>query len=118
MKDYPKRIKKLIREYMIEAYERELHRELTKLEISFEQWRNNEISNGEFSYRIHQYEVGSSKELYKKYNYGEADMNVAYAIAVGILNREEVPAVLLESLAGPLSFFEVLEARGDLRKPD
>jgi hypothetical protein len=118
MKDYPKKIKKLIREYMIEAYERELHRELTKLEVSFEQWRNNEISNGEFSYRIHQYEVGPSKELYKKYNDGEADMNVAYAITVGILNRDEVPAELLENLSNTLNFFESLDDRGDLRKPD
>lgn len=118
MKDYPKSIKKLIRQFMTEAYERELHRELTKLEVSFDQWRNNEISSGEFSYRIHQHEIGPSKELYKKYNYGEADMNVAYAIATEILNRDEVPAELLESLAGPLSFFESLDARGQLRKPD
>jgi hypothetical protein len=45
-------------------------------------------------------------------------MNVAYAIATEILNRDEVPAELLESLAGPLSFFESLDARGQLRKPD
>jgi hypothetical protein len=118
MKAYSKKIKKLIREYMIEAYERELHRELTKLEVSFEQWRNNEISNGEFSHRIHQYEVGPSKELYKRYNYGEAGMNVAYAIAAGILNRDEVPAELLEILAGTVSFFEGLNDRQEPRKPD
>jgi len=35
MKSYPKKIKKLIRDYMAEAYERELHRELSKLEVSF-----------------------------------------------------------------------------------
>jgi hypothetical protein len=34
------------------------------------------------------------------------------------LNRDEVPVELLEALAGPLSFFESLEARGELRKPD
>jgi hypothetical protein len=118
MRDYPKKIKKLIRHYMTEAYERELQRELTKLAVSFEEWRKDEISSGEFSYRIHQYEVGPSKELYKKYNYGEADVNVAYAIAAGILSKDELPAELLESLAGPLSFFEELEARGELRKPD
>jgi hypothetical protein len=118
MKDYPKKIKKLIREYMAEAYERELHRELTKLAVSFSQWQNGEIGSGEFSHRIHQYEVGPSKELYKKYNYGEADINVVYAIVAGILNRDEVPVELLESLAGPLSSFEGWEARGELRKPD
>ena len=118
MRDYPKNIKKLIRHYMTAAYERELQRELSKLEVSFVQWQANEISSGEFSYRIHQYEVGPSKELYKKYNYGEADVNVAYAVAAGILSQDELPAELLEALAGPLSFFEGLDARGELRKPD
>ena len=42
MKDYPKKIKELIREYMAEAYEHELHRELTRLEVSFSQWQNDE----------------------------------------------------------------------------
>jgi len=113
-----KTIKKLIREYMTEAYERELRRELKKLEISFEQWRSGEISNGEFSYRIHQYEVGPSRDLYKHYNRGQADMNVARAIVVGILNRNEIPPELLESLAGPLEFFERMAGRGELRQPE
>ena len=118
MKSYPKKIKKLIRKYMTEAYERELHRELSKLEVSFSQWQNDEIGSGELSYRLHQYEVGPSRELYKKYNYGEADMNVAYAIVAGILKKEEVSSEMLEALEGLLSFFEGLEARGELRKPD
>ena len=119
MKPYPKHIKKLLREYTAEAYERELHRELAILERGFEQWRNGEISSGELSYRIHQYEIGPSRELYKKYNENSlAEMNVAYAIAVGILNKEEVPSELLEALERALSFYEDLDARGGLRKPD
>ena len=119
MKPYPKRIKKLLREYTSEAYERELHRELIILERSFEQWRNGEISSGELSYRIHQYEIGPSRELYKKYNEDSlAEMNVAYAIAVGILNKEEMPPELLEALERPLSFYEDLDSRGELQKPD
>ena len=35
MKPYSKRIKRLLREYSMEAHERELHRELTKLDQSF-----------------------------------------------------------------------------------
>ena len=118
MKEYPKKIKKLIREYMTEAYERELHRELSKLEVSFEQWRQGEIGSGELSYRLHQYEIGPSRELYKKYNYGEADMNVAYAIVVGILRKDELPSEILEALEGLLGSFETLDARDELRKPD
>ena len=66
---------------------------------------------------LHQYDVGPSRELFKKYNYGEADLNVTYAIVVGILKKEEVPPELLETLEGSLDFFERLEARGELRKP-
>jgi len=47
MRGYPKKIKRLLREYMIEAYERELHRELTKLDESFTEWRTGTISSGE-----------------------------------------------------------------------
>ena len=46
MRPYPKKIKRLLRGYMIEAYERELHRELTKLDQSFTEWRNGAISGG------------------------------------------------------------------------
>ena len=119
MKDYPKRIKKLLREYLIEAYERELHRELTLLEGSFEEWRQGKISSGELSYRIHQYEVGPSRELYKKYDEDSlTEMMVAYAIVAGILKRDEIPQELLEALEKPLSFYESLEAEGRLKKPE
>ncbi len=36
MQQYPKNIKRLLREYMAEAYERELHRELKRDEIPAE----------------------------------------------------------------------------------
>ena len=47
MQQYPKNIKRLLREYMGEAYERELHRELVKLDQSFAEWRDGQISSGE-----------------------------------------------------------------------
>ncbi len=109
MPDYPKHIKKLLREYMTEAYERELHRELGKLDQSFAEWRNGEISSGELSSRIHQYEIGPSRELFKYYNHGPVDMSVACAIVVGILEREEVPEELLKAIVRPLNFYEALK---------
>jgi len=54
MKEYSKRTKRLMREWMTEAYETELHRELTKLDESFAEWRRGAISSGELSHRIHQ----------------------------------------------------------------
>jgi hypothetical protein len=117
MRDYPKKIKRMLRLYNIEAYEIELHRELTKLEKSFEKWKNGTISNVEISYRIHQYEKGPSRELFKKYNYGEDAMNVAYAIVTGFLDREKIPVELLEEIEGALSFFQSMKERGELKEP-
>ncbi len=116
MRDYPKHIKRLLRESMAEAYERELHRELTKLDQSFAEWRNGTISSGELSYRIHQYEIGPSRELYKPYNQGEPDMNVAYAITTGLLNRAEIDGEVLEAIAGPLNFYKSMQQEGKLKE--
>lgn len=118
MTNYSKRIKRLLREWMTEAYERELHRELTKLDQSFAEWRNGTISSGELSHRIHQYETGPSRELFKHYNHGPRDMTVAYAIIVGILDQDKVPAELFEAISGPISFYRSLQERGELRERD
>jgi hypothetical protein len=117
-KDYPKPIKKLIRHYLAEAYERELNRELTKLDRSFTEWRQGKISSGELSHRVHQYETGPSRELYKQYDGGEADMSVAYAIVVGILKQEEIPAELLEALEGLIALYQSWKEQDRLKKPE
>ena len=117
MQQYPKNIKRLLREYMMEAYERELYRELTKLDQSFAEWRDGQIGSGELSYRIHQYETGPSRELYKKYNYSPHDVNVAYAIVTNILKRDEIPAELLEAISSLLAFYQSLKEEGKLKEP-
>ena len=69
------------------------------------------------SYRIHQYERGPSRELYKKYNYGEDDMNVAYAIVTGLLDRKDIPVELLDEIEGALSIFQAMKERNELKRP-
>ncbi len=49
MQNYPTRIKRLLRETMAEAYERELRRELAQLDQSFAEWRQGTISSGGLS---------------------------------------------------------------------
>jgi len=115
MHDYPKKIKRLIREYATEAYERELHRELSVVDQSFSEWRSGEISSGELSHRLHKYETGPSRELFKQYNYGDANMNVAYAIVVGILAKDEMPSELLEALERLIGFYQGLKERDSLK---
>ena len=116
-KDYPKSIKRLIRQYLEQAYERELHRELSKLDQSFTEWREGAIGSGELSDRIHQYETKPSRELWKRYNNGEAGTTLAYVIVGGVLDRDEIPPELLEALERPLSFYQSLKDRGELREP-
>jgi len=104
----PKKIKRLIREYAAEAYERELHQELQELDRSFAEWREGTIGSGELSHRIHQYETGPSRELFKRYNYGYDEINVAQAVVLGILDRNELPPELSEFLEERIKFYESL----------
>ena len=107
----------MLREYAIEAYERELHRELTKLDASVSEWRSGSISSGELSYRIHQYETGVARELHGRYNSGNDDMNVAYAIVTGILGKDDVTPEVVETIATALGFYQSLKNSGELRMP-
>ena len=118
MSDYPKPIKRLLNQYLGEAYERELQRELSKLERSFSEWRSGQIGSGELSDRIHQYEHGPSRALYKRYNSGQKDMTLAYAIIGGVFRREEIPDELFEALTRPLSFYQSLRDKNELREPE
>ena len=106
---YSTQVKKLLRKFWIEAYERELHRELSALDQSFSEWREGRIRSDELSRRIHRYETGPSRELYRTYNGGEQDLVVAAAIASGVLDREEVPDALLEALEAPLNFWASMQ---------
>jgi DNA primase large subunit len=117
MTDYSKRIKRLLRELVAEAYEKELSRKLTQLNESFAEWRDGKISSGELSHRIHQYETGASRELFKKYNEGKNDFNVAYAIVTGILDREDIPGEVIEAIDKHIRFYESLKDAGELRFP-
>lgn len=115
MAKYSKRIKRLIREWAAEAYERELRRELTRLQESMAEWQRGEISSWEMSDRIHEWEVGPSRALFKHYS-ESGDLSVAYAIVVGVLDQEELPAELLEAISGSLEFFRSLRESGRLRE--
>lgn len=117
MRNYSKKIKRLIRENATEAYERELNRELSVVDESFAEWRSGQISSGELSHRLHKYETGPSRELFKQYNYGDADMNVACAIVAGILENDEVPSELLEALEHLIGFSLGLKERHELKMP-
>jgi hypothetical protein len=106
MHQYPKHIKRMIREYAAQAYEIELGQALGELEQQFALWRTGKISAGELNDRIHAFHQGPSRELWSRYNAGIDDMLVAHAIVTGLLPRETIPAELLEALQPSINFYE------------
>ena len=107
-----------MREYATEAHERELHRELTRVEDSFAEWRQGRISSVELDHRIHKSKTSPARELYKRYSYGEVDLAVAYAIVTGVLGEDEAPVELLEAISGPMTFYRFWQEEGSLRAAD
>jgi len=102
----PRHIKKLLREYSSIAYEAELRHELEALATQFDEWKNGTMDSWELTEAIHQFHNGASRELYKKYNYGSTELNVAHAIFTGLLDRRQVPAELVDHLAKYRAFLE------------
>ena|SRR5688572_19788519 len=119
MLEFSKAIKRQLREWMIEAYERELHRELTLVDQDFSQWREGQISSGELSYRVDQYNRGPSYRLSELYNdRGSLSYNVAYALVTGILNPDEVPQDVQEAIAPLIALYQKMKDEDDLYDPD
>lgn len=106
MPEYPKRVKRLIREYAARAYETELGQALGELERQFAVWRAGQLSAGELSDHIHAFSRGPARELWQRYNAGLDDMQVAHAIVTRLLPRDELPSELLEALQPIIAFYE------------
>ncbi|MBN1316125.1 MAG: hypothetical protein JXA42_11670 [Anaerolineales bacterium] len=116
MKERSKKTKRMLREWMKEAYERELHRELVRLDKSMAEWRQGAISSGEMSVQIREWERGPLRVLNGWYNEQANDLTVAYAVAAGILDETEVPPELLETVVNALALFRSLKEQGELRE--
>ena len=106
MVDTPKRIKRLLREYAADAQEEELRRALLPVAEAFKRWERGELGSGELSEIIHRFHQGPARELFVRYNTPHLDMTVAYAITVGVLDRQKIPAELRDHLARALEFYE------------
>lgn len=100
-----KAMRRKLRELTSLAYSRELGAELAKLEADFSTWRNGEVDPFELADRIHRFHNGISRDLYRLYN-ARGHIGVARAVAIGILDRAELPAEVLEALALSIECFE------------
>jgi hypothetical protein len=96
---YSKSVKKLIRQYLGEAYESERHQELARLDQSFAEWREGRIDNEELNQRIHHYHNETDREMFNRYNDPFPDLVVANALSIGLLDPKEAPPELLAALA-------------------
>ncbi|MEK6755961.1 MAG: hypothetical protein AABZ02_07405 [Bacteroidota bacterium] len=101
-----KKMRRRLRELSGLAFERELHQELSQLAKKFDLWRNNEMSSGELSNALHEYDYGLSRRLFGLYNDLKPEMTVARAVALKLLTREEVGEELLGVLEQSIRFFE------------
>ncbi len=110
MADTPRRIKRLLREHAGEAHEEELRRALVPLAEAFKRWERGEVGSGELSEIIHRFHQGPARELFVRYNTPYLELAVAYAITVGVLDRQKIPAELLDHLARALEFYESEQA--------
>ena len=105
MQEPSKRIKRLLREQAGLAHEEELRRALLPLAEAFDEWRAGRLGSGGLSEAIHAFHQGPAVDLFKRYNYGPLNLNVAYAILTGVLNEQDVPAELLEYLEPAMAFY-------------
>jgi hypothetical protein len=111
MADTPKRIKRLLREQAGQAHEEELHRALVPVAEAFKRGEHGELGSAELSDIIHRFHQGPARELFARYNGTPyLEMAVAYAITVGVLDRQTIPTELLDHLARALAFYESQQA--------
>jgi hypothetical protein len=116
MRDYPKPIKRKLRELIGQSYEAELGQALTALAEKFEQWKQGSITAGELSSLIHDFEMKTSRELYRRHNDNSMlELQVAYAIVNGFIDKQNVPDEVLVVLQNAIHFYESMDdQRSDL----
>lgn len=104
--DASKRLKRLVREWAGIAHERELSTALVELNAQFDRWERGEITAWDLNDLIHRFHDGVSREIWKIYATNRLEPAVAFAVAKGILRRDEVPPELVQHLASLIEFYE------------
>ena len=99
------------------AYDRELGRELTRLETSFTEWRAGRLNAHGLSAAIHTFHDGVARDLWVLYNRRHPSSTVPRAIAAGLLAEHEVPTALLAKLQNALEYYRLEAGRPDSDPP-
>lgn len=106
MEDTPKRLKRLVREWAGIAHDRELGKALLDLRVHFDRWQTGSITAAELNDQVHRFHDGRSREIWKMFAMTRLEPAVAFAVAGGILRRDELPPELLQHIAGLIKFYE------------
>lgn len=115
MKQPAESVKREMRRLAAMAHEEELRRALLPVAAAFEEWRAGRLGSGELAVRIHEFHHGPARDLYKRYDLQPLHFAVAQGILTGVLERDAVPADVLEYCRGTLEFLQrdVPERRTD-----
>ena len=106
MQEVPKRLKRLVREWAGIAHDRDLRKALGELREQFERWGRGEIDSFELNERVHRFHQDTAKEIWKRYATTHLEAAVASAVAAGVLRKDELPAELVQHIAGLVEFYE------------
>lgn len=87
--------RKVTRELVGKAYDRELSEALNVLATQVDRWRAKEIDAFELNDAIHRHHNGISRDLWARYN-GHDETILPFVIAEGIIKEDEVPSELLK----------------------
>ena len=74
-------------------------------------WKKGKLIGGELSVLIHEYDKGPSKWMMDFYNDSYPEETIARAIAIGLLERDEVPDEILEMIEDDIALYQRREQR-------
>jgi hypothetical protein len=106
MHEVPKRIRRLLQKWAGIAHDRELRQALSELRLQFDRWERGDIDAFELNDLVHRFHQDASRAIWKRYATTHLEPAVASAVAAGVLRKEELPAELVQHIAGLIDFYE------------
>ncbi len=109
---FTKAERKQLRQLSGIAYERELAKELTRLQDRFASWQRGDLSPFQLSDAIHEFHQGPSRELYEYYTMVDPHMAVARAVVEELLLESEIADGILQKLTDAIDFYRSMQEGG------
>lgn len=104
MRPATKYVKRALRELAAAAHEEDLRRALLPIATAFDEWKAGKLGSGELTERIHAFHKGLARELWVRYNSRPLEFAVAHAIVEGLIDRNHVPAEVVEHCRTEIEF--------------